>query len=605
MESNWKVREMRNADTVLAIVQARGKEGLDLEDVYRQLYNPDLYLKAYGRIYRNAGAMTRGTTGDTVDGMSMRKIEGIIELLRNERYRWTPVRRVLIPKKDGKQRPLGIPVWTDKLLQEVMRSILEAYYEPQFNAHSHGFRPERGCHTALREVYVVWKGTKWFIEGDIKGCFDNIDHAVLMSILREKIHDNRFLILIDNLLKAGHLEEWNFRPTLSGTPQGGIVSPILANIYLDRLDRFVETTLIPEYTRGNVRRRNPEYNRLWNRIRKLEADGAPGEILEPLRQETLRVECQNPFDEQFRRLRYIRYADDFMLGLDGPKAEAEAIRERLGGFLRDHLKLELSQAKTLITHATTEKARFLGYEISIWDERGTARGIPVLRIPKQVIEEKIRRYSNEGKPVARLELIDDSDLAIVARYGLEFRGYAQYYAYARNRFWLNRLQWYMGVSLLKTLAGKHKSSVKKMATRFAGRAITDNGVVKCIAVKVERKDRRPLYAQFGGISLKRQEFAVIEDKPLDQDRRIERNELIQRLKADECELCGSKDRVQSHHIRKLADLKRKGRGLPPIWQQTMAARRRKTLIVCHYCHVAIHAGQPTRTRNLQEASEES
>jgi retron-type reverse transcriptase len=167
---------MRNADTVLAIIQARGKEGLDLEDVYRQLYNPELYLKAYGRIYRNAGAMTRGTTDETVDGMSQRKIEGIIELLRNERYRWTPVRRVLIPKKDGKQRPLGIPVWSDKLLQEVMRSILEAYYEPQFNAHSHGFRPGRGCHTALREVYVVWRGTTWFIEGDIKGCFDNIDH---------------------------------------------------------------------------------------------------------------------------------------------------------------------------------------------------------------------------------------------------------------------------------------------------------------------------------------------------------------------------------------------------------------------------------------------
>jgi len=595
---------MRNAETVLAIVQARGMEGLDLEDVYRQLYNPDLYLKAYGRIYRNAGAMTRGITGETVDGMSQRKIEGIIELLRNERYRWTPVRRVLIPKKDGKQRPLGIPVWSDKLLQEVMRSILEAYYEPQFNAHSHGFRPERGCHTALREVYVVWKGTTWFIEGDIKGCFDNIDHTILMSILREKIHDNRFLILIDNLLKAGYLEEWSFRPTLSGTPQGGIISPILANIYLGRLDQFVEGTLIPENTRGGTKRQHPEYTRLWNRIRKLEADGAPGEILEPLRQETLRIASRNPFDEKFRRLRYIRYADDFMLGLDGPKAEAEAIRDRLREFLHDHLKLELSQAKTLITHAKTEKARFLGYEISIWNGRGTAHGTPILRIPNRVIEEKIERYCKEGKPVARLELIDDSDLAIVARYGQEFRGYAQYYAYARNRFWLNRLQWYMHVSLLKTLAGKHNSSVQRMAKRFAGKAITENGVMKCLSVTVERKDRKPLYAQFAGISLKRQEFAVIEDRFVDQDRRIERNELIQRLMADECELCGSKDRVQSHHVRKLADLKRKGQGLPPIWQQVMSARQRKTLIVCHHCHVAIHAGRPTRTRELQEASGE-
>jgi retron-type reverse transcriptase len=163
---------MRNAETVLAIIQERGKESLALEDVYRQLYNPDLYLKAYGRIYRNAGAMTRGTTDETVDGMSQQKIASIIELLRNERYRWTPVRRVLIPKKNGKTRPLGIPTWSDKLLQEVMRSILNAYYEPQFNPHSHGFRPERGCHTALREVHVLWKGVTWIIEGDIKGCFD-------------------------------------------------------------------------------------------------------------------------------------------------------------------------------------------------------------------------------------------------------------------------------------------------------------------------------------------------------------------------------------------------------------------------------------------------
>jgi hypothetical protein len=292
-----------------------------------------------------------------------------------------------------------------------------------------------------------------------------------------------------------------------------------------------------------------------------------------------------------------------MLGLDGPKEEAEAIKARLKDFLRDDLKLELSQEKTLITHATTEKAKFLGYEVSIWTTRGLANGMPVLRIPNQAIEEKIKRYCQEGKPVARLELIDESDLAIIDRYGQEFRGYAQYYAYARNRFWLNRLQWYMGVSLLKTLAGKHKSSVQKMAKRFVGKAITENGVVRCVSVTVQRKDKLPLYAQFGGISLKTQPFAVIEDLPMDQDRRIERNELIQRLQADECELCGSRDRVQSHHIRKLADLKRRDRKAPPIWQQVMSARKRKTLMVCHYCHTAIHAGRPTRTRDSQEAME--
>jgi group II intron reverse transcriptase/maturase len=365
-DENVEVRDMRDAETTLAIIRERGKEGQNLEDVYRRLYNPDLYLKAYGRIYRNAGAMTQGITDETVDGMSQRKIEGIIELLRNERYRWTPVRRVLIPKKNGKTRPLGIPVWSDKLLQEVMRTILDAYYEPQFSPTSHGFRPERGCHTALHDIYR-WSGSAWFIEGDIKGCFDNIDHAVLLSILREKIHDNRFLFLMENLLKAGYLEQWNYRPTLSGTPQGGIISPLLANIYLDKFDKFVEQTLIPEFTRGKEKRRLKEYDRLYRRIKQLVKEEASEEILKPLREEFRLQGANDPFDPNYRRLKYIRYADDFLLGFDGPKEDAEVIKTRLGEFLRDYLKLELSPEKTLITHTKTEKARFLGYEISTWN----------------------------------------------------------------------------------------------------------------------------------------------------------------------------------------------------------------------------------------------
>src|SRR3954452_21684939 len=293
---------MQNADTTLAIIRERGKRGLNLEDVYRRLYNPDLYLRAYGRIYRNDGAMTRGTTEETVDGMSQEKILHIIEKLRFERYRWTPVRRTYIEKKGStKMRPLGIPTWSDKLLQEVMRSVLEAYYEPQFSDRSHGFRPERGCHTALRQVFATWAGTKWFIEGDIKGCFDNIDHTILLSVLREKIHDNRFLTLVENLLKAGYLEQWDYRPTLSGTPQGGIISPLLANIYLDRLDEFVERTLIPEHTRGEGKRSNPEYQRILRWIQRLKTQGASSEAIKPLRKRLRVIPTRKEFDEGYRR----------------------------------------------------------------------------------------------------------------------------------------------------------------------------------------------------------------------------------------------------------------------------------------------------------------
>jgi group II intron reverse transcriptase/maturase len=300
---------MRNADTVLGIIRDRGTRGLPLEDVYRQLFNPQLYLRAYGRIHRNRGATTPGSTAETVDGMSLAKIEAVIEALRFERYRWTPVRRTYIPKSNGKKRPLGIPTWSDKLLQEVIRSMLEAFYEPRFSQHSHGFRPGRGCHTALGEIYHRWVGTKWFVEGDIKGCFDNIDHATLLSILAERIRDNRFLRLIGALLQAGYLEDWRYHATRSGTPQGGVVSPILANIYLDKLDRFVEQTLLPTHNRGDRRRPNPAYVRLRGRMHRRRRDGEVEET-RALRRQMQQLPSLDPDDPGYRRLHYVRYADD-------------------------------------------------------------------------------------------------------------------------------------------------------------------------------------------------------------------------------------------------------------------------------------------------------
>jgi group II intron reverse transcriptase/maturase len=591
---------MRDAETTLAIIGGRGAKGLPLDRIYRQLWNPDLYLRAYGRLYRNAGAMTKGTTPETVDGMSMRKIGDIIEKVRFERYRWAPVRRLLIPKGNGKSRPLGIPTWSDKMLQEVIRSILNAYFEPQFSDSSHGFRPGRGCHGALRDIFITWKGTTWFIEGDIKGCFDNIDHAVLMSILREKIQDGRLLNLVEGLLKAGYLEDWDYRPTLSGTPQGGIVSPLLANAYLDRLDKFVERTLIPEYTRGDLRRGNREHQRLSAKIGRRKKKGASEIELNPLRKARRRTPSKDQFDPDYRRLRYVRYADDFLLGFIGPKDEAEEIKGRIGAFLRDELKLELSPEKTLLTHAGTKKARFLGYEVGITTPRrgGSKRGHVRLRLPIQKLKKKIALYQRDGKPIHRSELLNDSDYNIVALYGSEFRGVVQYYAFAENRHWLGHLQWVMESSLIKTLAAKHKMRAMQVIRHYRARIQNRGRSLRCIEAKHPRPGKEPLVARFGGLRLTTDPFLPFTDLPIGRDRWVGTTELVQRLLADTCELCGSRKDVEVHHIRKLADLKVHGRKDKPAWVKTMAARKRKTLVVCGECHTNIHAGRPTGTEEM-------
>jgi len=589
---------MRKADHVLNIIRDRGKRGLPVEDVYRQLYNPDLYLRAYGRIGKNAGATTRGTTNETVDGMSLNRIERIIGELRSERFRWTPARRTYIPKKNGKLRPLGIPSWSDKLMQEVMRSALEAYYEPQFSGRSHGFRPNHGCHTALRAIQK-WKGVNWFIEGDIKGCFDRIDHKGLLSILRDKIHDNRFNKLTANLLKAGYLEDWRYHPTLSGTPQGGIVSPLLANIYLDKLDKFVENELIPRFTSGKKRKPNLKYRslKLKYRRRRHRDVAAAKEIRKAMQQ----IPSYDVNDPNYRRLHYVRYADDFLLGFTGPKVEAEGIKEKLREFLSKELKLELSEDKTLISHARTEPARFLGYEIgrslenSKHDRRGhrSINGRTSLRVPRDTLRKRCDLYKKLGKPIDRAGLVNDDDFSIVDTYQKEYRGYAQYYALAQNAHTLHQLQWVTLTSLLKTLAMKHKTSVNEIAKKYQSTAKTSNGPRRCFEVRVERAGKKPLIARFGGISLKRQRWATITDLRTTPFKPV-RTDLIQRLLADSCEKCGSTQKCEVHHIRKLADLKIKGRREKPLWIQIMAARRRKTMVVCRACHMTIHAGRPTQ-----------
>ena len=260
---------MRNPEQVLNILAEHSSDSsYKYERLYRILFNEQMFYVAYQRIHAKPGNMTAGTDKKTADGMSVDKVNKLIDSLKNETYSPKPARRVYIPKKNGKKRPLGIPAFADKLVQEVVRMILESIYEGYFEWTSHGFRPNRSCHTALKSLQNNFNGTKWFIEGDIKGFFDNIDHNVLIEILRERILDERFLRLIRKFLNAGYLEEWQFNKTYSGTPQGGIVSPILANIYRDKFDKFMEE-YAQKFRKGTVRRRNKDIRKLNNRVHYL------------------------------------------------------------------------------------------------------------------------------------------------------------------------------------------------------------------------------------------------------------------------------------------------------------------------------------------------
>jgi group II intron reverse transcriptase/maturase len=590
---------MSATQTFLAAVHRVGEKGYELKQVYRRLQEQELFLIAYGNLYANQGALTPGVDGkDTVDGMSLKRIEEILHYLATGEYKWQPLRRVEIPKKNGKKRPLGIPGWRDKLLQEVLRIVLETYYEPQFSPYSHGFRPNRGCHTALTDILHTWKATKWFIELDIEGCFNNINHALLLDIIGRQIKDNQVLKLLRTMVAAGYLENWQYHQTYSGTPQGGVISPLLANIYLNELDRFVEHELLPAHNRGEWKAANRTYIQLSQRISRAKAQGKVAQYKRLCRLRRT-LASKETHDATYRRLRYIRYADDVLLGFDGPKQEAIAIKEKLATFLQT-LHLKLSAEKTLITHAATQHARFLAYNLSVvWNDhqldptfkRRARNGQIRLSVPRDVVIHWKRKYSRAGKPRPRHRLTGCSDFEIVKSFGIEFQGLVNYFALAHDvSTKLYPLKYVAMQALAKTIAYKHRESTRAVYKRYR-RLSTEGMVAMIVQLPNPHHPDKPYTAQFGNKPIRTQPAAILTDviQPIGWGT----NELVRRLLANRCELCGSTADVQVHHVHKLADVRQryKGRKHPPPWAKFMMERHRKTIVVCRPCHLEIHSGQ--------------
>lgn len=605
---------MRNPTEVLKILSEKSQnKSYRFQRLYRNLYNPEFYYLAYNNICTGQGNMTEGVDGQTIDGMSAERINRIVAMLKDHSYQPNPARRAYIAKKNSdKKRPLGIQSAEDKLVQEVVRMILESIYEPNFSANSHGFRPKRSCHTALKHIDINFKGAVWFVEGDIKACFDSFDHHVLINILRECIEDEYFLALIWKFLRAGYMEQWDYHRTYSGTPQGSGVSPILANIYLDRLDRFIAAYKL-SFDKGNSQSRkvNIDYRKAENQYRKLEKSYrelwatvsaeekvAMNKALRAAKNEVFNYPYYAQCNSEYKSLQYCRYADDFIIGVIGSKKDAEQIKADVKNFLAEELKLTLSEEKTKITH-TSEFARFLGYDICIsrsnaikYNKDGVAKREysrrVMMYVPKEKWVGKLQEYhtfrivtdengKEKWKTIHRGKLINHPDIEIIAKFNAEIRGLYNYYRLANNVSVLSKFAYIMEYSMYKTYACKYRTTVSKIIDRYS-----HNGV---FTVPYETKAGTK-YCEFyhGGFKRIKETLPQPDVLPEYVKRYDSPNSNAARIKRGVCELCGQKTGdIRMHHVRTL-----KGLTGDSEWERLMRKKRRKSLAVCKACHDKIH-----------------
>lgn len=594
---------MRNPINVLKSLEEKSTvTNYKFERLYRNLYNPDFFMLAYANLAKSQGSMTAGVDGVTLDNMSIRRINRIIESLKDKSYTPKPAKRKYIPKKNGKLRPLGIMSTDDKLVQEVVRMLLEAIYEPTFNSHSHGFRPKKSVHTSLLQVKKSFVGVTWVVEGDIKACFDNFDHHVLINLLRKRISDEAFISLIWKFLKAGYMEQWEYNCTYSGTPQGSGISPICANIYLSELDNFLMNYKEKFDREPDRRKTTKEYERASRRYRKArkalsQAEESTPELVaefKAARKDKMSQHYYDPFEEGFKKIQYNRYADDFVIGVIGSKKDAMKVKEDVKTFLRDILHLEMSDEKTKVTHSSN-MVRYLGYDFRVIHSKNVKRckagdlkrvwyGKVFLYMPKEKWMKKamdnqaiqVKRNPVSGKeswrPMPRKELMNRNDADIVSTFNSEIRGLYNFYRLAENVSTLHRYYYMTRYSMLKTLAGKHRTNVSVIKKRFMR-----DGVLR-IPYQTSKGIK---YTEFYHDGFKKHSggYNDLSDVLPIYKKYDNRHTIVNRIKAGVCEICGtSAEYVCMHHVRTLKSLSGKDK-----FERKMLEIRRKSLALCPSC----------------------
>ena len=605
---------MRNPIHVLKSLEEKASvSNYKYERLYRNLYNPEFYLLAYANIAKSQGSMTQGVDGQTLDNMSLPRINRIIESIRNRTYQPKPAKRKYIPKKNGKLRPLGITSTDDKLVQEVVRMILEAIYEPTFSNNSHGFRPKRSCHTALTQVKKNFTGVTWIVEGDIKACFDNFDHHVLVELLRKRISDEAFIGLIWKFLKAGYMEQWQYNCTYSGVPQGSGISPICANIYLSELDNYMQEYKEKYDCEPERRKTTKEYERASRRYKKarkalMGAEKSTPELVKEFkdsRRKKMDQHYYNPFEEGFKKIQYNRYADDFVIGVIGSKKDAEKIKEDVKIFLQEKLHLEMSEEKTKVTHSS-KPVRYLGYDFKVIHSKNMKRckngdmkrvwyGKVFLYMPKEKWIKKamergaiqVKRNNDTGKemwrPMPRKDLMNRNDAEIVSTFNSEIRGLYNFYRIAENVGALHKYYYMVRYSMLKTLAGKHRTNVSVIKKRYMV-----NGVLR---IPYDTTKGRK-YCEFyhDGFRKHSDGYDNVADVMPSYRKYDSRHTIVNRIKAGVCEICGEHaDYLCMHHVRTLKSLK--GRD---IFEQKILKMRRKSLALCPDCFELLHETKESR-----------
>jgi len=552
-------------------------EGTHVENITSDIFTADILRSCYYKLKSKPGMMTGGVGPITLDSITDEWFDYTYKRICTGEFKFSPVRRVAIPKASGGTRYLGVPSPRDRIVQEYMRIILEVIFEGSFEANSHGFRPGRGCFTALRDIKLKMKGVTWFIEGDISKCFDRMDHSLIMGIIHSKIKDQVFTDLIYKALKAGYIDLLGGKVvSSSGIPQGGVLSPLLANIVMDRFDKWIVGRKLT-FDTGKRKRQNPEYSKMLYDVGQVD--------------HARKVKYGMPSDEKFKRLVYVRYADDFIIGVHGSHDDCIELREQITTYLKSELNLDLNQDKTKITHAVKGSALFLGYKIHCSNIRKdkvrylnnkTVRvaSRPLLSCPTELVIKRL--FSNgyckvDGKPTRRGRLIHFEPKQIIEHYNLLERGILGYYVFCDNHHrvvsWVHYILKY---SCVLTLGAKLKLKTKKKVFRRFGKNLTvksEKGkplvsYIRANYVKSRKFPKEAVYNVFGMID-KVALFTARSKQMLNK----------------QCSICGSEITVEIHHVRHI----RKGKDDSWILNK-MRAMNRKQLPVCRECHRNIHSG---------------